>query len=250
MKIHVLGSGTAIPAEDHAPAGLLVVAGGVPFLWDLGPGTISRLAKAGISYTELDFALLSHLHPDHTLDIAILLQDFNSTPRWQRATEFTLVGCKGTRAFIDQLFRLYPNVIPDQYKLTIQEVDHQDFYLAELHFSCALTGHVSSSVAYRLEEGGYSMVYSGDASDQGDLVVLSDHADLLISECSYPAGWDSEDHLNADTLGRLAQKAQVKSLVVTHRYPPALAVDLLTQIRSHYSGPIQMASDGFKLELG
>jgi ribonuclease BN (tRNA processing enzyme) len=249
MEIHVLGSGTAIPAEEHNPAGFLVIAAGIPVLLDMGPGTISRLAKTGISYTGVDFALLTHLHPDHTLDLAILLQDFNSTPGWKRTADFTLVGCKGTREFIDRLFQLYPNIIPDQYNLTVQEVDHQDFSLANIQFQSALTGHVPGSVAYRLEEGGRSLVYSGDASDQGDLAALAKHANMLISECSYPAGWNTEDHLNADTLGRLAHQAQVKSLVVTHRYPPALTVDLVTQIRHHFSGSIQLASDGMKLEL-
>jgi ribonuclease BN (tRNA processing enzyme) len=249
MEIHVLGSGTAIPAEEHNPAGFLVIAAGIPVLLDMGPGTISRLAKTGISYTGVDFALLSHLHPDHTLDLAILLQDFNSTPGWKRTADFTLVGCKGTREFIDRLFQLYPNIIPDKYKLIVQEVDHQNFSLANICFQSALTGHVPGSVAYRLEEGGRSLVYSGDASEHGDLAAIAEQGDILISECSYPTGWDSEDHFNADSLGRLAQKAHVKSLVVTHRYPPALSVDLVTQIRSHYSGPIQLASDGLKLEL-
>lgn len=250
MEIHVLGSGTAIPAEGHSPAGYLVIAGGISLVMDLGPGTVQRLAKAGVSYTGLDYALLSHLHPDHTLDLAILLQDFNSTPGWTRSKDFTLVGCKGTQEFIDRLFRLYPNVVPDHYQLIVQEVENEDFTLAGLHFRSAPTGHTATSVAYRLEEGGRGLVYSGDASPNSRVASLADGADLLISECSFPAGWETHDHLNADSLGQLVRQAGVKSLLVTHRYPPALEADLVSQLRAYYAGPIQLASDGLRIDLG
>lgn len=249
MEIHVLGSGTAIPVEGHSPAGYLVVASGVPLVIDLGPGTIQRLAKTGVDYTGLDFALLSHLHPDHTLDLAILLQNFNSTPGWTRSSDFTLVGCKGTQEFVDRLFRLYPNIVPEHYKLIIQEIRNEEFCLADLRVTCALTGHTPVSLAYRLEQRGRSLVYSGDACPSGNLLSLARGADLLIGECSFPEGWDTQDHFTADSLGWLAQQAGVKSLVVTHRYPPALETDLATQLQRHYSGPIQLASDGLRIDL-
>jgi len=93
------------------------------------------------------------------------------------------------------------------------------------------------------------MVYSGDASPLGDLARLAAGADMLISECSFPSGWETEDHLNADSLGKIAQQAGVKALVVVHVYPPALAIDLIGQIRKHYQGPAQLGIDGLRLSL-
>lgn len=246
----MLGAGTAVPVADHSPSGILVMVRGKPFLFDIGPGTISRLERVGVSYAGLDFLLLTHLHPDHSLDLAILFQDFNSTPGWQRTDPFTLVGCKGTREFVNRFFILYPNIVPEKYRLNILEVEKQGFSMGGVPFSCARTGHLPNSLAYRLEADHHSVVYSGDASENGELVGLADRADVLISECSFPSGWDTEDHLNADSLGRLAQQARVKSLVVTHMYPQSLAVDLVSQIRAHYSGPVQLATDGMRVEIG
>ncbi len=84
---------------------------------------------------------------------------------------------------------------------------------------------------------------------EGDLAALAAGVDLLISECSFPAGWETGEHLNAESLGKLAALAGVRSLVVTHRYPPALEVDLASQIREHYTGEVQLAFDGMRIAL-
>jgi len=100
-----------------------------------------------------------------------------------------------------------------------------------------------------LNDGEHSIVYSGDASPRGELAGLATGADLLISECSFPSGWETEDHLNADTVGAIAQQAGVKSLMVTHCYPPALAVDLVEQIHRRYDGEVRLAHDGQHVSL-
>ncbi len=53
-----------------------------------------------------------------------------------------------------------------------------------------------------------------------------------------PSGWISNDHLNADSVGQIANSANVKSLIITHRYPPALNVDIERQIRRYYKGSL------------
>jgi ribonuclease BN (tRNA processing enzyme) len=55
--------------------------------------------------------------------------------------------------------------------------------------------------------------------------------------------------MNADSIGQLAARAGVKRLVVTHRYPPAMKVDLAAEIHRHYAGPVILAQDGTKVHL-
>jgi ribonuclease BN (tRNA processing enzyme) len=124
-----------------------------------------------------------------------------------------------------------------------------EFLIGKIKVRSAPTGHTPESVAYRLEVDGYSLVYSGDAAPHGGLAKLADGADLLISECSFPSGWATDDHLNADSVSQIAEQARVKSLVITHCYPPALAVDLIGQIRQQYSGEVQLGVDGLHLSL-
>jgi ribonuclease BN (tRNA processing enzyme) len=249
MEIIILGSGTAVPVKDHSPAGILIIHEGHPVLLDIGPGTLTRLLPTGISFDHLIFLLSTHLHPDHTLDLATLLQVFDSAPDSRRISPFTIIGCKGTKDFVDRLLILYPEITPQTYALNIQEVFRDEFNMFGLKVKSAPTGHTPYSVSYRLQNQNYRIVYSGDATPQGDLITLAADADILICECSFPSGWESKDHLNADSLGKIASEANVKSLIVTHCYPPALNIDLEKQIRHHYKGLIHLAVDGYRVTL-
>ncbi len=249
MEIIILGSGTAMPLKDHSPAGILIIHKDHPMLLDIGPGTLTRLLPTGISFDQLDFLLSTHLHPDHTLDLATLLQVFDSAPDSRRISPFTIIGCKGTKDFVDRLLLLFPEITPQTYTLKIQEVFQDEFNLFGLNVKSAPTGHTPYSVAYSLQNHKYKIAYSGDAAPQGDLITLAADADILICECSFPSGWESNEHLNADSLGKIVSEAGVKSLIVTHCYPPALNIDLEKQIRHHYKGPIHLALDGYRVSL-
>jgi ribonuclease BN (tRNA processing enzyme) len=249
MEIHLLGTGTAVPVKNHSPAGLLVQAAGKNLLLDIGPGTLSRLEGTGITYDKLDALLLSHLHPDHSLDLATLLQAFNYAPGAERTNSFSIYGCWGTQAFLQNLFILYPELVPAGYEISVHQAYRDDFMIGSLNIQTAPTGHTSQSIAFRVEDGQRALVYSGDASRHGELSDLARLADLLVCECSFPDTWDTLDHLNAEDVGVLAAQANVKSLVLTHLYPQALAVDVLAQVRSHYHGELRMAVDGMHLVL-
>ena len=72
MRLTVLGSGTAVPVPERFPAGDLVEHEDHKVMVDCGPGTLRRLAQAGVSPTELDAVLLTHYHTDHCADLAAL----------------------------------------------------------------------------------------------------------------------------------------------------------------------------------
>jgi len=249
MEIFLLGTGTAIPVQQHNPSGLVVKAGGQCLLFDIGPGTLGRLHLAGVQYDQIDHLLLSHLHPDHTLDLATLLLIFNCAPDAERKLPFPITGCRGFEDFYGSLINLYPEITPLSYALEIRQVYRDEFSIGTLQVKCAPTGHTPESVAYRLDDGNHVMVYSGDATTRGELAQLAKGADVLVCECSFPSGWETEDHLNADTVGQIARQAAVKTLIVVHRYPPALAVDLIAQIRTQYDGDVQLAVDGLRFAL-
>ena len=52
MELIVLGSGTAIPRPHRSPAGYAVQVGQETLLFDSGPGTLGRLAQAGLEDLE------------------------------------------------------------------------------------------------------------------------------------------------------------------------------------------------------
>lgn len=244
MEVTVLGAGTAVPSPGRSAAGVLIRIGSVPIAFDLGPGTVARMAEAGTSYRDLEYVFLSHLHSDHTLDLVTLLQANNATPGWTRSKPLRLTGCRGTRKLYDDLLAAYPDVSPKSYALEIRECGAERITADGWTIETALTGHTLSSLAYRLEAGGAVVVYSGDCVESDELKRLARNADLLLCECAFPRGWATLDHMTADAVGRVAQAGQVKRVILTHLYPPAQSVDLAAQVQETYTGPVLVAVDG------
>jgi ribonuclease BN (tRNA processing enzyme) len=247
MHLTILGAGTAIPTPQYSSAGVLVRVGTTPLLFDMGPGTMARLASAGVSYRELEYVFLTHLHSDHTLDLATFLQINDSTPGWTRTRPIHLTGCRGTQHFFDQLMQVYPGIAPQAYAMDIRELATERIAFDGWIIETARTGHTGSSIAYRIQADGRVIVYTGDAKENAELARIARDADVFVCECAFPTGYPTNDHMTADAVGRVAQTARVRKLVLNHLYPPALEVDIVTQVHALFDGEIIVAVDGMQM---
>lgn len=243
MQLTVLGAGTAVPMPGRSPAGYLLQMEEERLLFDLGPGTLARLAAVNVSYRELTRVFVSHLHSDHVLDLVTLLQASSSTPGWVRNQPLELIGCRGLRDFVAKIVDLF-GVAPEGFPVTVTElgVERRDF--GGWTLETALTGHTPDSIAFRIEAQGQSMVYSGDAIESPALVHLARDAGTFVCECSFPKGWKTCDHVTADGAGRMAQAARARRLVLSHLYPPAIGSDVVAEAGETYEGEIILAVDG------
>ncbi len=249
MQLTVLGAGTCLPVANHSASGYLVRIDETPLLLDAGPGTIARLNAAGVSYCDLEYVFITHLHSDHTLDLATLMQALVATPGWKREKPLYLTGCRGLAGFMRNLQCTFDGIAPKGYELRLCEMVEELKQFPLWTVETAFTGHAGDSVALRIEAEGRALVYSGDAVETPDLVRLAHHADLFVCECSLPNGWPPTNHLMAGTVGRIARGANVKRLLLTHLYPPALESDVVAQAHEEFAGEIDVALDGMQLEV-
>ncbi len=127
-------------------------------------------------------------------------------------------------------------------------------------------GGPHKSYAYRFETRDRIIVFSGDTGPCAPLVEFARGADLLVHEVvDLPAieaairvaGLPSalatsamrhqrEDHTTAEDVGRLAERAGVKRLVLTHLVPgfsEASTPALVRDVKKHYQGPVDVAED-------
>jgi ribonuclease BN (tRNA processing enzyme) len=249
MQLTILGAGTGVPLPHRSPAGVLVQIGATSLLFDLGPGTLPRLDAAGVSYRDLEYVFLTHLHPDHTLDLVMLLQALNWTPGFTRERPLHLMGCPGTQSLYEGLLRVYPSVAPRSFELTIGEVSAARITFDAWTIETAPSGHTATSVAYRIEAEGKAIVYTGDAKENPALVQIARDADAFVCECAFPRGYPTDDHMTADAVGCVARAAKVKRVILNHLYPPALGADIAAQVRAEYAGEIVVAVDGTRLSV-
>ena len=243
MELVILGSGTAIPSPRRGSPGLLVVAAGECLLFDGGSGTLRQLAKAGVSFTDLDRIFYTHLHPDHTADLVPLLFALRN-PDYPRSKPLRLFGPKGFKAFYEKLYAAYEEwVAPRGYELSLEEVEEKAIKGEDLQVIPKPVKHIKGSVGYRVEAEGKSLAFSGDSAYCEALIELGKGVDLLVLECSFPDEFPNPLHLTPSEAGQIAALSDCRRLVLTHFYPLCDAVNILAQCRKTYAGEITLAED-------
>lgn len=253
MKIIVLGSGTCVPSLKRSSCSVLVHVGDAVVLLDSGAGTMRRLLEAGTSIDQVTHLLFSHLHPDHTGELASFLFA-TKYPENRRQRPLTLIAAKGFHDFYAGLCTAYGRWIeiePDLMKileLTNSGPDHLDF--PEFEMDSLPMDHTEQSLGYRLTSAdGASLVYSGDTEMCRNLISLAGKADLLICESALPDEKKVPGHLTPSLAGEIATRAGVKKLMLIHFYPQCESVDIVAQCRKTYTGPLVLAEDLMEFDV-
>jgi ribonuclease BN (tRNA processing enzyme) len=254
MNVIVLGSGTAIPSNDRGSPSLAVVIEGRPILFDIGPGTLRQLTRAGIDYEQIERVFLTHFHPDHTADLVQLLFASRNPAVLRRRRSFVVTGPPGTGRLIASLQGAYPDWLrlPPEI-MGIEELDmgknvRRDY--GNFTVITTPTNHTPHSLAYRVEDReGKAVVYSGDTGFCDSVVELAQGADLLVLESSFPDGEECDGHLTPSLAGRMAGLAGVERLVLIHFYPECLRTDVAAQCRTTYGGELILGEDLLPLRV-
>jgi len=250
MELVVLGSGTILPSAKRGASGLVIIVENEPILFDSGPGTLQRLARAEIDCRRIEKIFYTHLHPDHTSELVPLLFLFRN-PDYKRSKAISIFGPDGFISFYDKLVDAYGRwVTPDGYDLRIKELLDSELDAGCCKVMSREVLHSGHSTGYRVEDGqGRVIAYSGDTAYCDGIVELGMEADILVLECSFPDGVKSEDHLTPHQAGRIATEAGCKLLVLTHFYPRCDRVDILSQLQETYSGDAVLAQDLMRFKL-
>jgi ribonuclease BN (tRNA processing enzyme) len=110
------------------------------------------------------------------------------------------------------------------------------------------------AVAFRIEYGEDSVVFSGDISGATTaFVALAKNCSMLVQDFALPERDVPHGHLHAkpSAVGQIAQQSAAKVLLLSH-FMPAIESELggaLEIVRREYSGRIEVANDLNTYEL-
>jgi ribonuclease BN (tRNA processing enzyme) len=276
LEVVVLGSGGP-RAFGRAGSSFLVIVEGTPrILVDAGPGAFLRIGELKLDLEKVDTVLLTHLHIDHSGDLAAffnaraLTSDGPITYRifgpegaglFPKTSRFVdlLVGDDGAFAY-QKTFGADESFVVRDLAIRLDSastkiVDEDGLVVEEIathHGDCP-------SVAYRISYKGVTVVFSGDmdASALPNLVQLAKNADLLIFNCAVldPPGSPSqlyELHTPPRKIGEAAHASGVKSLLLSHLAPDVESREdaVRKSVGSSFAGPVAFASDKLRVPVG
>jgi ribonuclease BN (tRNA processing enzyme) len=216
-------------------------------LLDLGSGALGALHTYADPLA-IDAVALSHLHPDHCLDLCgfYVLRKYHPSGRQPRLPVY---GPGGTG---ERMARAYD--LPDGPGMK-EEFDFQSYAgpvtVGPFTIEAVPVLHPVEAYGLRVTAGGATVAYTGDTAPCDALDTLAAGADLLLAEASFRDIDDNppEIHLTGRDGGELAARAGVGRLVLTHIPPWFDKEAMLAEAQAAWDGPTELARAGAVYEL-
>jgi ribonuclease BN (tRNA processing enzyme) len=252
MQITIVGSGTVVPSLERRQSCVVVRAGGQTLVFDLGSGALRGMLRSGLDPFAVDRIFFMHLHPDHTVDVVPLLFAINYGAPEERTLPLNVAGPEPFLRFWKSVMEVWGNWMTGDYTTLVSELPHEcqsPIDLAGYRLSWAPAEHRRESIAYKLDAGSSAFVYTGDTEYSESVVELARGADTLLIECSFPDDAPVPGHLTPSDVARIASEAGVRRVVLTHIYPAADELDLVTEVGRDYAGEVVVAEDGLELKV-
>ena len=270
--------GPRVGVGPSNPANLVVV-NGTPFVIDCGMGVSHQLVSAGVPLESVKYIFISHHHSDHNLEYGNLVYNAWATGL---STPIHSFGPKGIEAMTKTYWELNKFDIetriedegrPDLRKLLIAKDITEDGVVLQtddVKVTAFRTPHppITDNFAYKFETPDGTIVFSSDTAYNPKLAEFAHGADVLVHEAIYLPWVDKlvarvkngatlkkhllESHTAAEDVGRIADAANVKVLVMSHLVPGELDVtdeDWSSEARKHFKGRLIVARDLMELRL-
>lgn len=265
-----LGTGTPAPNPDASGPSTAVVVGSRVFVFDAGPGTMRRMAAAGMPIDGVSGVFLTHLHSDHTLGLPDVIF---TTWVMGRRVPMRIVGPPGTRAMTGHIMAAWAEDIrtrterlehgqPGGQRIAVRETSGGIVYdSAGVRITAirALHGSWPVALGYVIATPRRRIVISGDARPSPAIEQAAHGADVLVHEVyplvrlkpeNRPGGetwveYMKSFHTSDEELGAIANRAGVKLLVVVHVVRMSGTDDEVTAgiRRGGYTGAVAIAKD-------
>lgn len=247
MKLTVVGCSGSAPGPGRAASCYLVEAEGYRLLLDLGSGALAALQQV-LRPEQLDAIFLSHLHPDHCVDMASLAVILRYGAPGQRAPIQVIATPGAARHLLDVYYPgSPPSTFTGLFEFQVPDV-HQ---LGPFTLRTTPVRHPVPALAVRVSAGGRSLVYSGDTAACPALVELARDADALLCEAAWAGSPPPVPgiHLSGREAGEHAAQAAVGRLLITH-IPAWESVEAaLAGARATFDGDVVAVAAGETYDL-
>ena len=247
-RLILLGTGGGPrPRKNSFSSSQVILVNNVAYVVDCGNGVAIQLVRAGVLLPTLRHVYITHHHSDHNADYGnLLLLAWTSGLQTRVDTWGPPPLARMTRLFFEMNSYDIKTRIADERKPSLAPLIHtheltqggtvmQD---ENVTVRCTVVDHppVKPAFAYRFDSRDRSIVISGDTKRSDALVRLAGGADVLVHEALYLPGVDRlaarvpngaelkrsilSHHTSLEDVGRVAEAAGVKTLVLSHFVPP------------------------------
>ena len=204
------GPGVSLDRSETASA---VVVDGVPYLVDCGYGTMRALVASGLGFQPVSTVFITHLHDDHTADLAAMLAHqwtgSKAVPTHVYGPYATARTIEGAIAFfranveirmVDEGRTVEPETLFFGHDLDVGNEPVRVFADERVVVTAATNTHFPErfvarmqhrSLGYRFETSARSICFSGDTAYSANIVRLARGADVFVCEVLDHASYEN-----------------------------------------------------------
>jgi ribonuclease BN (tRNA processing enzyme) len=257
----------------QAPAQVILI-DEVPYVIDCGNGIAWQLVRAGVPLERLRNVFITHQHSDHNADYGnLLLLAWAAGLRNAVDTYGPAPLARMTRLFMEMDAEDIGIRMADEGRPSLpalvrpHEIETEGLVMQDerVRVRAVRVRHppFATALAYRFDAPDRSIVISGDTAYSEALIGLAQGADVLVHEAMYLPGIEAmirrvpnaarlrehllASHTSTEDAGRVAERAGVGQLVLSHLVPgddPSISEAQWTEgARAHFRGPVILGRD-------
>lgn len=222
MRFTVIGCSGSFAGPESPASCYLVEAEHEGRTWrvalDLGSGALGALQRH-VAPADLDAVLLTHLHPDHCIDLLGLYVMRTYDPQGAPSGLLPVYGPAGSRERIDAAYEGIgepgTSSVFDYRRIS----DGLPVHIGPFAITPRLVNHPVEAYGFRVEADGAVLAYTGDTDSTDALTPLLTGASLVLADSAFVEGRDEPRGIHLT--GRRAAEAAlaaggVERLMLTH----------------------------------
>ncbi|HUG83690.1 MAG TPA: MBL fold metallo-hydrolase [Euzebya sp.] len=248
-RLTIIGSAGTHASADRVCSSYLLSHGGTNLLLDVGSGSLHNLCKV-MDVADLDAILISHMHPDHFLDLYGLQYALRFHP-----------GNPGPIPVYapPDAFEAFISLLPEESVQKMADLLHfravaagDTLAVGSLRTELFAMNHPLECLGSRTTAGDHVVAFTGDTAPTDQITPLAQQADLFLCDATWT---ESQRPLPADVhctgleAGQAAAAAEVKRLVITHVSPYNDPQAVAKEAAKAYGGAIIVATDLMEIDL-
>lgn len=245
----IIGSAGTHSSAERVCSAYLVHHEGTNLLLDMGPGALHNLCKV-IDLADLHGIVISHMHPDHFLDLYGLQYALRFHPA--NPGPIPVYGPPDLVEFVNA-------ILPEESIEKMADLLH--FHPAEagdvvevgsLRTELFAMNHPLPCLGTRTTAGDRVIAFTGDTAPTPETTPLARDADLFLCDATW---MESQRPIPADVhctgleAGRAARDAGARRLVITHVSPYNDPHDVAAEAAEAFDGEIIVATDLMEIDL-
>jgi ribonuclease BN (tRNA processing enzyme) len=275
-RVILLGTkgGPSLGKSGRSNPSTLILINDIPYVVDCGYGTSRQLLTAGVALNRVRYIFITHHHSDHNLELGPLFYNAWITGMPVHVDAY---GPPGLRKMTQDFFnyekfdidtRIVDEGRPDPRRMLVTHEFNKPGVVMkndDVKVTSCFVRHppIKQAYAYRFDAKDRSIVISGDTTYAPELADFAKGADVLVHEVMYLPGVETlvkrlpnanrlREHLMAahtlpEDVGRIADKAGVKTLVLSHFVPgddPSITDEQWSEgVRKYFKGRIIVGKD-------